>query len=187
MKLEDFLNKILKPTPFTVVGKGEVDVGVQPSAKISEKGRWRPKWKIEKYDKNMRLYETEVFEGNCLLNAGITEMWNLIIGGTATAYSNANAYIGVGDGSTAAAASQAGLQGTNKSWASMDSTYPQVSNQKVTFRATFGSGEGVHAWNEFTVVNSSDDSGDNMCRKVEDHGSKSTLDTWVISVEITLS
>ncbi|HHX13043.1 MAG TPA: hypothetical protein GX731_09480, partial [Clostridiales bacterium] len=34
---------------------------------ISEHAKWQPKWTIEKYDKNMKLYDTEEIDGNLLL------------------------------------------------------------------------------------------------------------------------
>ena len=56
---------------------------------IKDNIKWQPKWTIEKYDKDMKLYETEEIDGNLLLNEGIGELLNLLIGGTATAFSNA--------------------------------------------------------------------------------------------------
>jgi len=40
---------------------------------IKDNIKWQPKWTIEKYDKDMKLYETEEIDGNLLLNEGITE------------------------------------------------------------------------------------------------------------------
>ena len=54
--------------------------------------------------------EIVVCHGNLLLNEGIQEMWDLIMGTGATLYNNANADIGVGDTATAAAATQTDLQ-----------------------------------------------------------------------------
>lgn len=187
MKFKDFLNKILKPAGLMVVGRGDVNVGVKAGIGIHEKGRWCPSWKIEKYDRNMILYAVDVFYGNCLLNEGITELLKLLGGITATEYSEANAYIGVGNSDTAAAASQEGLQGSSKEYAAMDSGYPQVSDQTITFRSTFGAGEAAFHWEEFTVVNASTDSGDNLCRKVDDHSTKPSDDTWVVSMTVTIS
>jgi len=172
-------------------GKGTDNISIGANIGVVECAKWIPKWRIEKYHgdaKPENLYAVEEFDGNLLLNEGITEMLNLLIGGTATPFNNANARIGVGDSSTAAAATQTGLQAaTNKAWRPMDATYPQVSGQTVTFRATFGSGVAAFAWNEFTVVNSADDTGKNLCRKVEAHGSKASTDTWVVQVQITIS
>lgn len=150
--------------------------------------KWQPKWIIEKYDKDLKLYEKEVIDGNLLLNEGIEELLKLLIGDTATAFSNANAYIGVGDGTTAADASQTGLVGTNKTYVAMDTGYPQVTGNVVTFSATFGPEEGNHAWREFTVCNGDSDTAKNLNRKVESAlRSKVSPDTWVIRLQITIS
>lgn len=158
---------------------------------VSEYARWQPRWKIEKYHgeaKPENLYAVEEFDGNLLLNEGITELLNLLIGGSATAFNNANARIGVGDSTTAEDPSQTGLQAvSNKTWKGMDTGYPQVSDQTVTFRATFGPNDANYSWQEFTVVNAADDTGKNLNRKVENHGTKASGDTWVVSLTITIS
>lgn len=187
MDLKSFLNLLLKNTPFAVVGRGDVNISVNAGMGIVESARWRPKWKIEKYDKDMRLYAVDEFAGNMLLAEGVTEMWKLISGAAATPFNNANSYIGVGNGTTAAAASQTGLQGASKLYKPMDPTYPQISNQSIIFRATFGSNEAAFEWQEFSVANGDSDSAVNLCRKVEAHGVKSSTDTWVVSLTITLS
>jgi hypothetical protein len=72
--------------------------------------------------------------GNMLLNEGIGELLDLACGlGTPTAFSNANAYIGVGDSTTAESASQTDLQAsTNKTYKAMSASYPSRSAQTVT-------------------------------------------------------
>ncbi|MBU2556125.1 MAG: hypothetical protein KKF98_16870, partial [Bacteroidetes bacterium] len=56
-------------------------------------------------------YEVSKDEGNLGLNEGIQELWDLACGlGTPTAFNNANAQAGVGDNTTAAAATQTSLQ-----------------------------------------------------------------------------
>ena len=154
---------------------------------ISDRMRWLPKWVIEKYDKSMKLYAVEEIKGNLLLNEGITEALKLIIGDGATAFNNANTYIGVGNGTTAESATQTGLSGANKKYVKVDSTYPQVSGQKVVFRATFGPNDANYDWREYTVANGNSDSAKNLNRKVENHGTKAQGDTWVVQLEITLS
>jgi len=128
-------------------------------------------------------------EGNLLLNEGINEMWSLICGGTATAYSNANAYLGVGDSTTAAAASQTGLQAvTNKAYQAMETGYPTYgTSQKATFRSVFGTAAANFSWQEFTIINGSDDTGDNMNRLVSDQGTKASGQTWTLDLEVTIS
>ncbi|OPX46390.1 hypothetical protein CLHUN_02060 [Ruminiclostridium hungatei] len=79
-------------------GFGKDTVAIGAGVGINEHAKWQPKWIIEKYDGNMRLYDVEEIDGNLLLNEGITELFTLLIGGSATTFSNANAYIGIGDG-----------------------------------------------------------------------------------------
>lgn len=170
-------------------GMGMDNIAVGAGVGIGDLAKWQPKWKIEKYDKNMNLYETEEIAGNLLLSEGVTELLKLACGiSGAKAFSNGNAYIGVGDGTTAANASQTGLVGTNKSYAPMDATYPQVSGNVMTFRATFGPEQGNHGWREFTVANGNSDSAINLNRKVESaQRVKASPDTWVIQLQITIS
>ena len=128
------------------------------------------------------------FSGNLLLNEGINEMWTLICGGSATAYSNANAHLGVGDGTTAAAATQTGLVGTNTAFGAMETGYPSFgSNQKAVFRAVFDGTSANFAWQEFTVVNAADDTGKNMNRLVSNQGTKASGQTWTLDLTVTLS
>lgn len=127
--------------------------------------------------------------GNILLNEGINAMTTALASSPATAFSNANTYIGVGDSDTAAAATQTGLQAAaNKSWAGMMETYPTYgSDQKITFKSQFATDEGNHDWNEITVGVSDDDSGVNLSRKVSDQGTKVSGQVWEVTYEITFS
>jgi hypothetical protein len=105
---------------------------------MNERAKWQPRWKIEKFlnDEdvlNNKPYEIDEWDGNVLLNEGITAMLTLIIGGAETAYSNANAELGVGNSSTAANSTQTDLQGASNEWNAMDASYPQVSGQ-IKFR-----------------------------------------------------
>jgi hypothetical protein len=185
--LKDFLNFLLKNTPFQIVGKGDVNISVGANTSIAVTGKWQPKWKIEKYNTLGKLYAVEEFAGNKLLDEGITAMWNLIAGLGGTPFNNANSYIGVGDSTTAASGEQTGLLGANKLYKAVDPTYPQINAQTITYRATYGSGEAAFAFQEFTIANGDSDSAINLCRKVDDHSSKPLNDTWVISCSITLS
>ncbi|MBU2009274.1 MAG: hypothetical protein KJ624_05515 [Chloroflexi bacterium] len=97
-------------------------------------------------------YKVSQVEGNIGLNEGMAELLDLACGlGTPTAYNNANARVGVGDSTTAEAATQTGLLGTSTAFKAMDATYPSRSAQTVSFRGTFGGTEANFAWQEFTV------------------------------------
>lgn len=133
-------------------------------------------------------YEVIEGEGNCLLNTGIDEMWDLVTGAVSGAthiYDNAAAQIGVGDSDTAANATQTDLQAaTNKTYKGMESGYPTSTTQKATFKSSFGSSDANYAWNEWVVKQST--SAICLNRKVESLGTKST-GTWTLEVEISLS
>ncbi len=132
--------------------------------------------------------EREVI-GNLALQEGIVALFNLLTGAAETAFSNADAYLGVGDSSDAAADTQTGLQAsTNKAYVGMDATYPQVgaaADKKVTFRATFGSDVANFDWNEWTVANGDSDAAANLNRKVASLGTKSAGSSWQLTVEIS--
>lgn len=153
----------------------------------------RKVWTIRKYENDQaraedRPYEVVKFEGNVLLNEGITALQNLLTGAAETNFGNSNAYLGVGDSNTAAAASQTGLQAaTNKLYKAMEATYPQISAQTTTWRSEFGSSEANFDWNEFTVANGNSDAADNLNRLVSAQGTKASGQTWTLDLAITWS
>lgn len=130
----------------------------------------------------------EEIAGNLLLNEGIQELWDLSIaaGGSVTAYNNANAQMGVGDSSTAEAATQTDLQAaTNKLYKAMNASYPQRTNQTLTWQSDFTSAEANYAWNEWSIRNGATRD-KNLNRKVASLGTKTT-GTWTLSGAVTLS
>jgi len=131
----------------------------------------------------------ERFIGNVALNEGLQLLIDIITGvdTTSNKWDSANAHVGVGDGTAAEDATQTGLQGTNKAFVGMDSGYPSRTNQTVEFRGTFDGNTANFSWQEFTVVNASDDSGTNLNRKVADKGTKASGETWTLSLKITFS
>lgn len=179
--------------------------------KSNDKIGWMAKWRIDKFrdptgqiagemQRGMPLESalsrygeaficTEKFDANLALNEGLQELIDLICGlGTPTKWDNTNSRLGVGDNNTTAAASQTGLQAsTNKTYKAMDTGYPQRSGQTVEWRATFGSSDANYAWEEYTVVNATDDSGKNLNRKVASKGTKVSGETWTLSLQITFS
>lgn len=132
---------------------------------------------------------TENFASNIALNEGLQELIDLICGlGSPVKWDNAHAYLGVGDSSAGEAAIQTGLQAaTNKIYKPMDTSYPVRTNQTVEWRATFGPSEANYAWEEYTVSNSSSDSGKNLNRKTASKGTKISGETWTLSLQITFS
>jgi len=165
------------------------------STETTDSKTWDVLATVEKWhkaaDRKAGLPPDEVVEkkDNILLNAGITALLNLLTAqGGVTAFSNGNSYIGVGDSTTAAAAGQTALQASsNKDYQGMESSYPAVSGQTVTFRSIWASGEGNFDWNEWTVANGSSDSATNLNRKVAALGTKAGGSEWTLTVAITVS
>lgn len=136
----------------------------------------------------LKPYAIDESEHNCFLVEGMNEMWNLILGLTATPFSSSNAYIGVGDGTTAESESHTGLQGSNKLYKAMASGYPKgpadAGDKKAVFRSVFGDGEAEFAWNEVTVANGNGDAAVNMLRIMESKGTKQPGEEWAAEIEV---
>lgn len=170
--------------------------------------RWRVRWSVAKFHGEVsgadwdaglaEPYELIEREGNLLLIGGASALFECLIGnGTATAgqaltyFNNANARIGVGDSTTAAADTQTGLQAaTNKTYKAMDATYPQhtdttgtSSSKTITLRATFGTSDANYDWKEWCIDNGTR----TLNRKQENLGTKTSAASWVFTVTVSLS
>lgn len=138
--------------------------------------------------------------GNVLLNNGITVMLNILCGvQTTPLFNNAGSRLGVGDSNTAENATQTGLQAaTNHYWLVADATYPQVAAQTITWQGTFGGSTANYLWTEFVV----DDYGSAgstasaptydstrvaLNRKMSGQGTKTSGQTWVLTLALTIS
>lgn len=167
--------------------------------------RWIASWRCMKYDEDLGLfmaegrgderafaelhtpYEVRDVAGNLLVNNGIQLLLDAVIGTGITAFSNANARIGVGDSSTAAAASQTDLQAaTNKLRKAMDATFPSRVAQTMSWKSSFTSGEANWAWNEWAIFNAASGATSMLNRKVESLGTKTT-GTWTLQGDVTLA
>jgi len=129
-------------------------------------------------------------EGNLLLNEGIQAILELITGISAPVkWDSGNARIGVGDNSLAANTTQTGLQANNanKAFGTMANSYPSRSNTTITWQAQFDANTANFGWQEFTVVNVANDTGNNINRVANNQGTKVSGQVWTVSVAITLS
>lgn len=150
-------------------------------------------WTIVKF-KNQEMYaqnnayDTSEIDGNVMLNEGINHLWTLACY-SGTAFDDENSFLGVGDSSVAAAATQTGLQATtNLLYKLVDSGYPIYGSlQKATWQTTFNATEANFAWNEFTLSNGDSNSDVNLNRKVSSQGTKLVNEIWVLRLEITLA
>lgn len=110
-----------------------------------------------------------------------------VIGESVTEFTNANAHIGVGDSSTAFAASQTDLQAaSNKLRKAMDATFPSRATNVLTFKSTFATGDANFAWQEWAVFNASS-AGTMFNRKVESLGTKTSAQSWAFTVTLTVT
>lgn len=138
-------------------------------------------------------FEVVEFEHNGILNEGATAIWDLVIGGTTTNYSNTNGYVGVGDSSAVYADTQTGLQAaTNYLAKGMDAGYPQVpATRKMDWRGTYGGTEANWAWEEFCVANGTgiEEGGadDLLNRTVSSQGTKTSGQTWVLTITLEVA
>jgi len=159
---------------------------------ISEQASNKTLWTIRRYASDEdyqagRCYSESEIEGNLLLNGGIANLLDLGAAlATPDAYDNTNARLGVGDSTTAADATQTGLQAvTNKTYIAMETSYPQRSSQTVTWRSVFTGTDANYSWQEFVVDNGT--AAEALNRKVSDQGTKASGQTWTLDLSITLS
>lgn len=167
-------------------------------ADLKDSGFWHPVLEVAKYlgpEEDVRAghldpFEVVTIDGNLLLNAGITRIWNLVAGAGGTAFNAANCRLGVGDSTTAAAATQTDLQAaTNKYYKLCDSV--TVSGQNLVIVATFGTAVANFAWEEWGIDNGTASNTTPVApmlnRKVATVGTKQNTMTWVATATITLS
>lgn len=150
---------------------------------------WRGHAKVEKFyadDDLRRATPYEVVEAeNLLLTAGATLVLNRLCGVTATAVDATNGYLCVGNGTTAAAASQTDLQGASKYRQILDSA-PTISGAQAQFVATFGTAVANFDWNEAGMANAS--SGSTLLNRfVQVFGTKTSSLQWTLTVIVTLA
>src|SRR5215212_796104 len=168
-------------------------------------GRWLASWRCLKYHEDIGLflaegrgderafaelhtpYEERVIEGNALVNNGAQLMLDALIGTAITAFSNANARIGVGDSTTAVGPTQTDLQAaTNKLRKAMDATFPSRAAQTMSWKGSFTSAEANFVWNEWAIFNAASGATSMLNRKVESLGTKTT-GTWTLQGDFTLT
>lgn len=171
---------------------------------VHESGQWRCRFTIA-------TYEGEYFPGavptdvvqtdNLLMYGGVSCLWQALIGnGTATAgqvltyFNNAQAAIGAGISTTAAAATQTNLQGASRLRKGMDSTYPQHTDATtsgaatITFQSTFSTGEANFDWQEIGIFNSATDAvGRMLNRRTQAIGTKTSAVSRVVTATITIT
>lgn len=165
----------------------------------SEAGRWFCEWTVEKY-RGIPTPESHPYavihgKGNMLMYGGVSALWDRLIDPTPTVteFDNTNSFLGVGTGTTPALATQTDLQGASKHREAMDATFPThtdgtatQANAQATWKSTFETGDANFAWNEWGIFNHAS-AGRMLNRKVASLGTKTSSDTWSLTVTITIT
>jgi len=122
-----------------------------------------------------------------LTTAGRDYLAGAVIANPSTLFNNANAYIGVGDSTTAFSAAHTDLQAsTNKLRKAMEASYPTIATNVITFRSLFVTGDANFAWQEWGIFNASS-AGTMLARKVESLGTKTSAQSWQMTADLTLT
>ena len=193
---------------------GNEKASVGASIAAAEKARWMAHWTIKKFlgdfpgmsaeeieAAGVEPFEVMEVDGNCLLNDGINSIiWPAVVGALATPLNGTDGCMGVGDSSTAAAASQTGLQaGTNHLWVLLSATPTVGSSQQLVASATFSGSQANWVWNEICVgVTSTPASlpansqappatAHVLNRLAQNLGTKASGTTWTGQLTVTLS
>lgn len=121
-----------------------------------------------------------------ITNAGAVLVAQTLINDSPTFLNNANAFLGVGDSTTAFSAAHTDLQAsTNKLRKGMDATFPTRSSNVITARSTFTTAEANFAWQEWGWFNAAS-SGTMVSRRVESLGTKTSAQTWQLTATLTV-
>ena len=122
-----------------------------------------------------------------LTNAGRDLIAAMLLGEATTDFTNADTYIGVGDSSTAFAAAQTDLQAaTNKFRQGMVAANPSRVDNVITLNALFATGDANFAWAEWGIFNAAA-AGTMLQRKVEALGTKTSAQSWALTLTITVT
>lgn len=152
-----------------------------------------------------QIVPDEVVEapGNLLVTSGLNRITNLIIGGGGTPLAHADAIVGVGTGTTAAAVGDTALGGDGNAstayYQQADTGYPTQANGTVSVNCTFQSGNANFAWNEWCWADGSGTltAGSTLAsvgtgvvlinHKVQSLGTKASGSIWTLSATLTLA
>jgi len=122
-----------------------------------------------------------------LTNTGRDYLNGSIIANPTALFNVTNAHIGVGDSVVAFAATQTDLQAaTNKLRKIVDIAPTNPTANSTEFLSTFGTAEANFAWEEWAVFNAAT-GGIMLNRKVEALGTKTSAQSWEITVTLTLN
>lgn len=123
-----------------------------------------------------------------LTDAGRDHFATDLVGLSVTEFDNAAAHLGVGNGTGIFAKGQTDLQGASKFRRPMEASFPDVPSavNVLVFRSLFGTGEANFAWEEWGIFNALA-AGTMLSRKVENLGTKTSAQSFQLTVTITVN
>lgn len=159
----------------------------------SEKLQWHCFAEVRKYGQSGRLYDIIYSDGNMLMYGGAAALFNRLTSSAPSVgpYDASNAFLGVGNGTTAVSPTQTDLQGASKVRVAMDASYPQLSdgtgslNNFVVFKSTYTALVAIHAWSEWGLFNAAA-AGRMLNRRVQSFGTKPSGQVWTLTVTLSL-
>lgn len=174
---------------------------VGAASAVSDSGLWHCHWQVRKYEDTAahtagRAYEVNDITGNLLTTAGLGRIATLLTAGTGNLISSTTARVGVGNGAGTAAIGDTDLSAsagsTNRWFQTCTVTIP---SNVLTFAATFASGDGNFAWQEFgiDIGTATVSSGNTVGTVLLNHktsiaqGTKASGQVWTATATITIS
>ena len=171
---------------------------IAPDGHFGDSGRWDGYFTVAKYESvdcerwgtRARPYEVIESGHNLLTTAGVNALWQRLIGvdGTAvTTFASTNARLAVGDSTAAVSAAHTDLQAATNKFRKLVDGVATVSNNQITFVATFLSADANFAWNEAGIANAGAGSGIILNRVVQSFGTKTSGLQWVLTGTVAIS
>lgn len=201
------------------MAKATEGFGVGVATAIPDIFNWRIEWDIQRWDAEatewamrqldgraplaedflrlgVRSYEDSHVDGNLLTTAGIGRIATLLTAGTGNLISSTTARVGVGNGAGTAAIGDTDLSaaaGSANRW--FQTCTVTIPSNVLTFAATFGTGDGNFAWNEFgiDIGTATVTSGNTVNAVLLNHktsiaqGTKASGQTWSATATVTFS
>jgi hypothetical protein len=168
---------------------------------LREGFNWRINWRVEKYADEAAHQAGNPFEvndvpGNLLTTAGIGRIATLLTAGTGNLISSTTARVGVGNGAGTAVIGSTDLSasaGSANRW--FQTCTVTIPSNVLTFAATFASGDGNFAWNEFgiDIGTATVSSGNTVGTVLLNHktsiaqGTKAAGQVWTATATVTFS
>lgn len=118
--------------------------------------------------------------------SGVGAFLKSLTGDTSELFTAETTHIGVGDSLDVFSPDQTDLLGDERLRIGMDTGYPVVSGNTITFRATAEEGQGNFDWNEIGIFNAAEE-GVMLCRDVNPQGAKTSAQAWQVTIELVVS